>query len=262
MNLNLIIAEVNSLSRSVGQFMVTEQERLTSEDIKEKGLHDYVTHVDKRSEQMLIAGLSEILPGSGFLVEENTVENTLQEYTWVVDPLDGTTNFIHGLPVFAISIALMKDQEVIMGSVLDVKAGECFYAVKGGRAFCNEKEIKVSEKHILAESLLATGFPYNDFRRQKEYLEMLAYLMQSCRGIRRYGSAAIDLAWVACGRFDGFWEYSLKAWDVAAGSFIVQQAGGKCSDFEGGKNYLFGQEIVAGNPGVYKELQELTGKFF
>jgi myo-inositol-1(or 4)-monophosphatase len=209
---------------------------------------------------MLVEGLSKLLSGSGFLVEENTVENTHQEYTWIVDPLDGTTNFIHGLPTFAISVALMKDKKVILGTVLDVKSDECFHAVEGGPAYMNDIEIHVSASQTLEESLLATGFPYNDFSRQEEYLALLGYLMRHCRGIRRFGSAAIDLAWVACGRFDGFWEYSLKPWDCAAGSFIVQQAGGKCSDFKGGNDFINGREIVCGNPGIHAELLLLAKK--
>jgi myo-inositol-1(or 4)-monophosphatase len=262
MNLEAITKEVISLSREVGKFMIIEQDRLTDTDIQEKGLHDFVTHVDKESEKKLINGLSGMLPGSGFLVEEQTVSNEEREYTWIIDPLDGTTNFIHGLPVFAISIALMRDDETLSGIVLDVRADECFHSAKGQPAYCNGQQIRVSSRASLEESLLATGFPYNDFNRQAEYLELLAYLMKNSRGIRRYGSAAVDLAWVACGRFDAFWEYSLKPWDVAAGSFIVQQAGGSCSDFQGGNNYLFGQEIIAGNPKVYAELLDAIGKHF
>lgn len=262
MNVSNIVSKVNALSREVGSYMRAEQEKLKHSDINSKGLHDYVTHVDKNSERMLVDALSVIIPDAGFLVEENTIDNTHQELTWIVDPLDGTTNFIHGLPVFSISIGLLKGQEMIMGSVLDVRADECFYAIKDGPAYCNEHEIRVSTRPSLAESLLATGFPYNDFHRQEEYLQMLGYLMQNCRGIRRYGSAAIDLAWVACGRFDGFWEYSLKPWDVAAGSFIVQQAGGKCSDFSGESDFIFGSEILCGNPRVYDELLVLVKRHF
>lgn len=253
---------VIGLCQEVGSYINSEQNKITQSAIDTKGLHDYVTHVDKQSESLLIDGLSKLLPGSGFLVEENTVENTHEEYTWIVDPLDGTTNFIHGLPTFSISVALMKNTSVILGAVYDVKARECFYATEGSGAFMNGNKIQVSERSTLAESLLATGFPYNDFSRQEEYLAMLGYLMQHCRGIRRFGSAAIDLAWVACGRFDAFWEYSLKPWDVAAGSFIVQQAGGTCSDFKGGENFIFGREIVCGNPMVYAELLNIMKVHF
>lgn len=262
MNLGSLNKQLNELCRNVGAYMLLEQERLGKDDIDTKGLHDYVTHVDRESEQKLIDGLSEILPGSGFLVEENTVGNTNKEYTWIVDPLDGTTNFIHQLPTFSISIALMYKEEVVMGTVLDVKAGECFHAIKGDGAHMNGIPISVSDRAELGESLLATGFPYNDFTQQENYLNVLGYLMQNTRGIRRFGSAAIDLSWVACGRFDGFWEYSLKPWDVAAGSFIVKQAGGAVSDFSGGDNFIHGREIICGNPDVYKQLLTVVQKFF
>lgn len=262
MDLNILSREVVELSKEVGAYIASEQKKLGNEDIDKKGLHDYVTYVDKQSELKLIDGLEGILPGSGFMVEENSIDNTEEEYTWIIDPLDGTTNFIHGLPVFAISIALQKDNQTIYGLVYDIKADECFYAGKGSRAFMNGNEIKVSERNSLDESLLATGFPFNEFSRQKEYVELLAHLMKHTRGIRRYGSAAIDLAWVACGRFDGFFEYNLKPWDVAAGSFILKQAGGIVSDFNGEEDYIFGKEIICGNKHIYPELLDLTKMHF
>lgn len=262
MNFEVLCKELNDLCEHVGDYIGSEQDKLTSADVDSKGLHDYVTHVDKQSERMLVEGLSGLLPASGFLVEENTIENTKKEYTWIIDPLDGTTNFIHGLPTFAISVALMKSDKILLGTVLDVRAKECFYAWQNGPAFMNGQEISVSDATKLDDSLLATGFPYSDFERQEEYLRILGHLMKQCRGIRRYGSAAIDLVWVACGRFDGFWEYSLKPWDVAAGSFIVERAGGRCSDFSGAKNFIYGGEIVCGNQIVFQELLGVVKKHF
>jgi len=260
MKLEELIKDVNTIVREVGEYISSQKDHISSKDIDTKGIHDLVTFVDKRSERMLIDHLSRILPGSGFLVEEQTVENEGKEYTWIIDPLDGTTNYIHGLPAYSISVALMKDEEVIMGTVLDVEAGECYYSWKDGPAFLNDNIITVSKTASLGDSLLATGFPYSDFENLDAYLKMFRYLMENTRGIRRFGSAAIDLAWVACGRFDGFWEYSLKPWDVAAGSFIVIRAGGLCSDFSGGTNFLFGREIVCGNPYIYPDLLELSQK--
>jgi myo-inositol-1(or 4)-monophosphatase len=261
MDLASLNQKANTLCREVGEYMAGEQHTLSGQDIDSKGLHDYVTHVDRNSEKMLVEGLEKFLPDSGFLVEENTVENKEAEYTWIIDPLDGTTNFIHQLPTFSISIALMKDNKVIMGTVYDVRADECYYAWEGSPAFMNGIEIRVSQRKQLNDSLLATGFPYNDFSRQEQYLKVLAYFMKNTRGIRRFGSAAIDLAWVASGRFDGFWEYSLKPWDVAAGAFIVQQAGGLVSDFSGGQNFIHGKEIVCGNPSVYQEIMPVVQKY-
>jgi myo-inositol-1(or 4)-monophosphatase len=262
MDLKALNKEVNELCIRVGNWIAEEQHRLSDHDIGTKGLHDYVTYVDKRSEEMLVKGLGALLPESGFLVEEQTVEDKRKPYTWVVDPLDGTTNFIHGLPVFSVSIALMKGSEVVMGTVFEPVSGECFHAAKGGPALLNGREIRVSATARLDDSMLATGFPYSDFSRQEEYLALLGRLMRGCRGIRRFGSAAVDLAWVASGRFDGFWEYGLKPWDVAAGSFILERAGGICSDFSGGKNHISGGEIVCGNPAVYRELANLVRKYF
>ena len=262
MKLESLNTDVNSLVREVGTFILQKQHSLSEDDIGTKGIHDYVTHVDMESERRLVEGLKKLLPGSGFLVEENTVSNTGEEYTWVIDPLDGTTNFIHKLPTFSISVALMKKEEIVMGTVLDVRAEECYYAFEGGPSMMNGIDIHVSGRKKLDESLLATGFPYNDFGQQDAYLEVLSIFMQNTRGIRRFGSAAIDLAWVAAGKFDGFWEYSLKPWDVAAGSFIVKQAGGVVSDFSGGSNYIHGRQIICGNPDIYEQMLEVVRKFF
>lgn len=262
MNLEALNKEVNAIIREVGNYISAQKDHLSTADIDTKGIHDLVTFVDKRSERMLVDQLSSILPDSGFLVEEQTVENKGKEYTWIIDPLDGTTNFIHGLPAYSISVALMKEHELIMGTVLDVEADECFYAWHGGPAHLNDNIITVSKTKDLGDSLLATGFPYSDFGKLDSYIELLKYLMKNSRGIRRFGSAAIDLSWVACGRFDGFWEYSLKPWDVAAGSLILKQAGGLVSDFKGGNNYLYGKEIVSGNPEIQQELLNLVKNFF
>ena len=262
MKLESLNKELNELCREVGSFIAAQQDGLSAEDIDKKGLHDYVTHVDMESEKRLVEGLKTLLPGSGFLVEENTVENRDEPYTWIIDPLDGTTNFIHQLPTYSISVALAHMGEIIMGTVLDIRADECYTAFKESPARMNGKAIQVSGRHELGESLLATGFPYNDFTLQERYLGVLSYLMKNTRGIRRFGSAAIDLAWVASGKFDGFWEYSLKPWDVAAGSFIVKQAGGMVSDFSGGENYLHGREILCGNPPIFEKLLEVVRKFF
>ncbi len=258
MDLKALNLEVNELCLRAGKYIAGEQQGLSAGDIDIKGLHDYVTRVDKRSEEMLVEGLGKLLPGSGFLVEEQTVKDEGKAYTWVVDPLDGTTNFIHGLPAFSISVALVHNGRVILGTILDIPAGECYYAWDSSPAFMNGSEIRVSGSTSLTGSLIATGFPFRYFDRQQEYLEVMAYLMRNTSGIRRFGSAAIDLAWVARGRFDGFWEYGLKPWDVAAGSFILQRAGGKCADFTGGNDYIYGGEIVCGNPEVFAALLKVV----
>ncbi len=245
--------EVCTLSKQVGSFIKNESEKFSTSRIEVKGKNDFVSYVDKTSEIKIIEGLSTLLPESGFIAEEGTSAKKGEVYNWVIDPLDGTTNFIHGIPCYAVSIGLMRKNELILGVVYEINLDECFYAWEGSKAYLNGKEIQVSKAPTLADSLLATGFPYYDYGRMKEYLELFQYFMKNTHGLRRLGSAATDLAYVACGRFDGFYEYSLRPWDVAAGAFIVQQAGGKVTDFKGGDNYVFGKELVAGNSIFFAE---------
>lgn len=245
--------QVIELTKNVGNFILAEKNNIKEKNIETKGLHDFVTYVDKSSEEQLVRKLSEILPEAGFIAEEGTATQKGDKYNWIIDPLDGTTNFIHGITPFAISIALMEDDKIVLGVVHELGLNECFYAWKDNPAFLNGKEIKVSSNKTVEGSLIATGFPYYDYDRIKPFMETLEYFMQHSRGVRRLGSAATDLVYVACGRFESFYEYSLSPWDVAAGAFIVQQAGGKVSDFNGKNNYIFGKEIIATNTKVYKE---------
>ncbi|MEO1054841.1 MAG: inositol monophosphatase family protein [Bacteroidota bacterium] len=238
---------VIKLSKEVGAFIRTEGAGFDKSKIQTKGFNDLVSYVDQEAEKRIVAGLLDILPGSGFIAEESAAENKVdKEYTWIIDPLDGTTNFIHGLPIFAVSIALMKDDKIILGVVYEINKDECFSAIEGERARCNDKEISVSGVKELSQGLLATGFPYYNFDKMPTYLDVINELMRKTHGLRRMGSAAVDLVYVACGRFEGFFEYNLNPWDVAAGAFIVQQAGGIVSDFKGGNNYVFGREMAAG----------------
>ena len=240
--------------KEVAAFISSEAGNISKKDIQHKGVHDLVTFVDKTSEEKLIKGLSALLPEAGFIAEEGTNAKKGERYNWVIDPLDGTTNFIHGVPCYAISVALMDKDEVVLGVVHEVTRNECFHAHKFSSSFLNEKEIRVTGTPKLNDSLIATGFPYTHFDHLEKYLKVFRHLMLNTRGIRRIGSAATDLCYVACGRFDGFFEYGLKPWDVAAGSFIVQQAGGNCRDFKGRKNFIEGREIIAGNPVITREL--------
>ena len=252
-NTKNITDQVKELARVTGKFILSEWNQLTSENVESKGLHDFVTYVDMESEKKLVDGLKEILPEAGFIVEEETISKKGEVYNWIVDPLDGTTNYIHGITPFAISIALSRNDEIIMGVVYELGFDEMFYAWEGSPAYMNGSEISVSKVRSLEESIIATGFPYNDFTRLNPFLQSLEHFMRSSHGIRRFGSAATDLCYTACGRFEAFYEYSLKPWDVAAGSFIVRQAGGKVSDFSGGNDYLYNQEMVAANPQVFDE---------
>ena len=244
-DLDKILEQVKGLSQEVGDFILTERKSFDRSKMEIKGLNDLVSYVDKEAEKMLVSRLSSILPEAGFIAEEGTSSKKGERYNWIVDPLDGTTNFIHGLPVFSISIALVDGKETILGLVHELNHDECFYAIKGSAAYCNLSQISVSETNQLAESLVATGFPYTEFHGLDDYLEILQAFMKKSHGVRRLGSAAVDLAYVACGRFEGFYEYNLNAWDVAAGAFIVQQAGGTVTDFHNGNDYIFGREIIA-----------------
>ena len=258
MNLQNIIQQVTELSKEVGDFIRNEKEKINSDVIENKGLHDFVTYVDKTSEQKLIDGLLKIIPNSGFIAEENTADYKGEEYRWIVDPLDGTTNFIHGLSPFAISIALQQNEKTIAGIVYEINLDECFYAYKNGGAFLNNKAISVSKAKKVKDSLIATGFPYYDYSRIDNFMKSLNYFIQNSHGVRRLGSAATDLVYVACGRLEAFYEYSLSPWDVAAGAFIVQEAGGNVCDFNGTDNWLFGKEIIASNPFVYDEFLDIV----
>ena len=262
MQLDIITKQVVNLTRGVGHFIKQEVNKLDKTDIKEKGLHDLVTYVDKESERMLVAELGKILPESGFIAEENASLKKAEKFNWVIDPLDGTTNFIHRVPLYAISIALMDGDEVIMGVVFEINLNECFYAWKDSPAFLNGKEINVSKTENLNDSLLATGFPYYDYSMLDPYLDLFKDLMRTTRGIRRLGSAAVDLAYVACGRFDLFYEYGLQSWDVAAGALIVKQAGGKVTDFRSKNNYVFGKQIIASNKLTHNEFTKKLHNFF
>lgn len=261
MDLEKITFEVIELAKGVGDFIKSQSGSVSKEEIEIKGIHDFVTYVDKGAEVKLVEGLKSILPQAGFIAEEGTETEKGERFTWVVDPLDGTTNFLHNIPCYAISIALMDDEEIIIGIVYEVNMKECFYAWKGDKAYLNENQIKVSDKADLKDSLLITGFPNRDFARVDAYLKLFKHLMEETHGLRRFGSAAVDLAWVACGRGEAFYEYGLSPWDVAAGAFIVQQAGGRVCDFSGGDNYLFGTDIVATNGGIHEELVTAIGKY-
>jgi myo-inositol-1(or 4)-monophosphatase len=254
-DLKKITEQVCEIACETSNFIRNEVDRLRSSDIEIKSVNNFVTYVDKKSEERLVEGLSMILPGSGFIAEENPLLQT-KELTWIIDPLDGTTNFIHGVPVYSISIALMENSELILGVIYEINLNECFYTWKGSSSFLNGQKIEVSNSILISDSLFATGFPYYDYGRLSPYLNFFRYLMEHSHGIRRLGSAAADLAYTACGRFDGFYEYGLSPWDVAAGALIVKNAGGKVTDFRGGNDFLFGKEIIATNSNIFNEFLE------
>lgn len=249
--------DVVELCREVGIFIKMEEQKVHQKDIETKSKNSLVSYVDKSAEEKLVTDLAKFLPEAGFIAEEGTSTKVGETYNWIIDPLDGTTNFLHGIPTYSVSVALKKDDRIVLGVVYEVNRDECFYSWEGGAAFLNGDNIGVSKTDKLENSLIATGFPYYDYKHLDNYFELLKELAKTTRGVRRIGSAAVDLVYMASGRFDAFFEYSLHAWDVAAGAFIVQQAGGKVFDFKGGENWLFGKEIVACNPQLDKEFMSL-----
>ncbi len=258
--LSQICTQARSIIGQVAQFLWTERLRVTSGDIEEKSRNSLVSYVDKQAEIQLVERLGGLVPGSTFLTEEETVAQEEGEWRWIIDPLDGTTNFLHGLPCFSISVALQYRGDTLIGVVHEVAQGEQFYAWKGSGAFCNGTSIRVNQTADLADCLIATGFPYYDYSRTDAYLSALKELMAGTRGIRRFGSAAVDLAYVAAGRFDAFFEHSLHPWDVAAGAFLVQEAGGRLADFKGGDNYLHGREMIAASTTVWEAFFPLVNR--
>ena len=258
MNLEYICKEVIKLTAEVGSFIKGEKNKIKQQDIESKGIHDFVTYVDKTSEKMIVSRLKELLPDAGFIAEEQTEVFRHDTTNWIIDPLDGTTNYIHGLPPFAISIALQHNNEIVLGVVHELCLDECFYTWKDSPSYLNKKVINVTNTTKIQDALIATGFPYYDYNRMEAFIKSLEYFMQNSHGLRRLGSAATDLAYVACGRFEAFYEYSLSPWDVAAGEIIVKNAGGIVSDFSGGNNYLFGKEIIASNKMIFPEFLNIV----
>jgi myo-inositol-1(or 4)-monophosphatase len=260
--LTVICDQMIKTARKAGKFISDEALKFKSEAIEYKEVNNVVSYVDKETEKLIVNDLSALLPAAGFITEEGTAETEDKAgLNWIIDPLDGTANFIHGVPNYSVSLALAEGKNILIGVIYHVPADEIYHAIKGGGAFCNEKPIQVSGNTHLGQSLLATGFPYYKFENMDKYLLILESLMQKTHGLRRFGSAAIDLAYVAAGYFDGFYEYNLNSWDMAAGILLVEEAGGYVTDFEGGDNHLFGGFVVAGNA-VHNELLAEIKKYW
>ena len=253
--LQALLPAVRGVVAEAAQFLRTHLGRVGEGEIEAKDLNSLVSYVDKTAEEQLVAGLAALLPEAGFLTEEGTVIQLETPYRWVIDPLDGTTNFLHQLPCFSVSVALEHHRWPVLGVVHEVMGDECFYAVRGGGAFCNARRIYVSERPLLRDSLLATGFPYTDFSQFDEYLRVFTHFAHHSRGLRRFGSAAIDLAYTAAGRFDAFFEQGINRWDIAAGVLLVEEAGGVVMDYHGGEAHLDGAQVLAGNPKVVAEMR-------
>lgn len=261
MDLQAICETVVDIAREAGQYIESRINTIRMNSVEVKGSNNFVTEVDKTAEAMIIKRLLDLVPGAGFIAEEGTNQSRGDKYNWIIDPLDGTTNFIHGASPVAVSIALAENDIPIIGVIYEVWLKEVFYAWKGSSAYCNGNIIKVTDNKSIHDSLIAVGFPYHDHNQTRKFLNTLEYFFVNTHGVRRLGSAATDLAYVACGRYDGFYEYNLSPWDVAAGALIVAQAGGKVTDFSGGENYVFGREIVASNTCIHSEFLTDVARF-
>lgn len=259
-DLKKTMSHVIEVCTEVADFIYTEGSNFDRSRIELKtSFNNLVSYVDKEAERRLVRVLANVLPQAGFITEEGTVEQShSNEYNWVIDPLDGTTNFLHGLPIYAISVGLTRNQVPVLGVVYHVVRNECFHAIEGDNAYCNGRVIHTSKIATLQESLLATGFPYYHSEKKEQYLEIIKDFLEKSHGVRRLGSAAIDLAYVACGRLEGYFEYNLNAWDVAAGILLVKQAGGIVTDFKGGDNCVFGGELCAANGLIQREMLDVV----
>ncbi|MBL1259168.1 MAG: inositol-1-monophosphatase [Thiotrichaceae bacterium] len=240
-------------ARSAGNIIMRNMDRIDSLNVTAKGKNDFVCDVDKMAEAEIVATIRKAFPDHGIYAEEGTMHKG-DEYRWIIDPLDGTTNYLHGFPQFSVSIALQCNNRIEQAVVYNPLHQELFTATRGGGAFLNDKRIRVSNAKGLNGSLLGTGFPFRNPQYLDAYLETFKVMHLQTAGIRRAGSAALDLAYVASGRLDGFWEIALKPWDMAAGILLVQEAGGLVGDFSGGHDFLETGNLVVGNPKIFKAI--------
>lgn len=252
---------MENIAREAAMFITSEAGRFDPGRTETKGKNDFVSYVDREAEKIIVGKLAALIPGAGFVVEENTSTKKGERYCWVVDPLDGTTNFIRGIHPHAVSIGLLDRDEIIAGAVFEASGTESFTAWKNGGAWLNGKRIHVSDTAAIHDSFIATGLPYSDFSRLPAYMKCLAHFMKNTRGIRRLGAASVDLAYVADGRFDMFFEYGLKPWDVAAGTILISEAGGTVGDFSGNRKGRICTDIIASNSTIFHEMVEIISNF-
>ncbi len=247
-------------ARAAGKIQMQYLNRLDSLTVAKKGRNDFVSEVDRASEQEIIQILKAAYPGHAILAEETGTQDG-NDYQWVIDPLDGTTNYLHGFPQFAVSIACRHKGDLISGVVYDPFKDEMFSADKGGGAYLNDRRLRVSNRKSLDGALIGTGFPFRDHSHLDTYAEMFKAMISETAGLRRPGSAALDFAYVAAGRLDGFWELGLSIWDFAAGALLVREAGGTVSDLSGGDKHLQTGNVIAGNIKVHSEMVKLMRPF-
>ena len=240
-------------ARQAGSIIMRSFSRLDTLTVTEKDVNDYVSEVDRNAEQAIIETIRKAYPAHAILAEESGSHGK-DEFQWIIDPLDGTTNYLHGFPQFAISIAMMHRGRLENGVIYDPVRDEIFVAVRGAGALLNDRRLRVTDQKTLKGALLGTGIPYRDQRYMDAYLGMLKTLTQETAGIRRPGSAALDFAYVAAGRLDGFWELGLSVWDFAAGALLVQEAGGVVSDIRGGSQHLDTGNVIVSNVRLHRDM--------
>ena len=247
-------------ARKAGSMILRAAEDIDQLTVKNKSANDFVSEVDLASEEIIIDTLKAAYPTHGFLGEESGFNDNNSEFIWIIDPLDGTTNFLHQFPQYCVSIALMHKGEITQAVIYDPNRNDLFTATKGRGAFLNDRRLRVSKKTKLKESIIGTGFPFRDFSHLPSYLKMFEEMVLSTSGIRRPGSAALDLAYVAAGWFDGFWEIGLSKWDIAAGALLVKEAGGIVSDFNEKQAWLKTGNILASNGKIYDDFIKIVQK--
>jgi myo-inositol-1(or 4)-monophosphatase len=248
-------------ARNAGKVIIKGYENLEAVEVEEKSLNDYVSSVDKEAELAIIGTLRKSFPDHSIIAEESGIdEGKDKDYQWIIDPLDGTTNFIHGIPHFAVSIALKIKGRTEIGIVFDPIRNELFSAVKGQSAQINGYRTRTNTVPKLSGTLLATGFPFKQKHHTETYLNIFKDFFMEVADMRRSGSAALDLAYVAAGRMDGFWEFGLKPWDIAAGELLLKESGAIMTDFNGGNDYMQSGNVVAANPKLLKEMLTVIRK--
>ncbi len=253
-----IINVMERAARRAARGLVRDFGELENLQTSRKGAADFVTAADVRSERVIREELLRARPDYGMLAEEGGASHAGDGvHRWIVDPLDGTLNFMHGLPQFAISIALERDDEIVAATIYEPVHDELYWSERNGGAFLNDRRLRVSSRRDLTEVLVATGIPFKGRGDHDEYLRTLQTIIGATAGVRRFGAAALDLAFVASGRFDGFWEFGLNAWDIAAGILLVREAGGFATDVAGGTTMLESGDVVAGNSEIHRQLLQL-----
>jgi len=248
-------------ARIGGEILMKGFRKLHHSQVGLKGIGDWVSHVDVESEQAIMGCIRSRFPDHAIHAEECGRTESGSDTEWVIDPLDGTANFVHGIPIFSVSIAVMRKGEILLGVVFDPAENELFSACKGCSAFLNGEPVQVSSKESIRDGLLASGFPWRSREHLDAYLDSFRDLFLRSAGIRRLGSAALDLAYTACGRFDGFWEMKLKPWDIAAGVLILREAGGIATDFRGGDSFIQSGNVVAANRHIHPVMVETTARY-